>query len=168
MILHTYSDGKREWIVEDLWEAAKDLEVFEADTKSFIDQLEESVWGEMNGLDLIAHLYKLTHANFDYPIILDPEGYIMDGMHRLSKAFLERRETIPVVMFDKDNLPDPSYIREKDNFLFLISDTSFVYHKWENNVMNCQKYMIEAYNEEDAFKAVNKMFPDRYIQILRD
>lgn len=40
-------------------------------------------------------------AELKYPIILKPNGRILDGVHRLMKAKQEGRDTIPAVMFNK-------------------------------------------------------------------
>ena len=49
-------------------------------------------------------------ADMSYPIIMDDEGFIMDGWHRVAKALLEGRETIKAVRFE--NTPAPDYVKE--------------------------------------------------------
>jgi hypothetical protein len=41
-----------------------------------------------------------------YPIIRAANGAVMDGMHRVSKALVEGRDTIEAVQFDTDPEPD--------------------------------------------------------------
>jgi len=36
-----------------------------------------------------------------YPIILDDEGYVMDGRHRIFKALLKNKPSIKAVRFTK-------------------------------------------------------------------
>ena len=98
---HAFIHNGKGWHVERLWKLADQLETFEADTRAFLDQLETARWGEITGLDLLTHFHRVSHADFDHPIILAPDGHIMDGMHRLCRAFLERRETIPAVQFER-------------------------------------------------------------------
>ena len=43
------------------------------------------------------HARQIYEADFDFPIILSPTGVILDGMHRLCKAFLIGMEEIEVV-----------------------------------------------------------------------
>jgi len=42
-----------------------------------------------------------------YPIILAPDGRVMDGMHRVVRALLEGLPTIAAVRFDVH--PEPDY-----------------------------------------------------------
>ena len=49
----------------------------------------------------------IEEADLSYPIILSSEGRVMDGMHRVAKAMLNRHETIEAVQFTKD--PEPDY-----------------------------------------------------------
>ena len=50
----------------------------------------------------------MLEADLRYPIILSADGRVMDGMHRVAKAYLEGRETIQAVQFEVD--PRPDYI----------------------------------------------------------
>ena len=45
----------------------------------------------------IDHCDRVANANLDYPIILDDEGYIADGWHRVCKAKLQSIETIKAI-----------------------------------------------------------------------
>ncbi len=47
-------------------------------------------------------------ADLAYPIILDPYGRIMDGMHRVVKALTEGRKTI--LAYRLSELPPPHHI----------------------------------------------------------
>jgi hypothetical protein len=47
-----------------------------------------------------------------HPIILDEDGVIMDGRHRVMKALLTEQKTIKVVRFDEN--PDPCRIDEDE------------------------------------------------------
>ena len=53
--------------------------------------------GEMDLRKLVSHMKMTIEADMDYPIILDPDGTIMDGRHRVARALLEGRETIKAV-----------------------------------------------------------------------
>ena len=56
------------------------------------------------------HVKQILKVNIDYPIILDEDGEIMDGRHRIMKAILEGKETIKAVRFDEN--PKPCRIQE--------------------------------------------------------
>lgn len=43
------------------------------------------------------HARDIYEADFRFPIILSPSGIVLDGMHRLCKAFLEGKEEIDAV-----------------------------------------------------------------------
>jgi hypothetical protein len=58
------------------------------------------------------HMKAVQAADLNFPIILDEDGEIMDGRHRIMKAFLEGKETIKAVRFDTN--PDPCRIKEDD------------------------------------------------------
>lgn len=49
---------------------------------------------------LARHIFKTMIADPSYPIILGPQGNIIDGMHRMTKAIIENREEIPVRQFN--------------------------------------------------------------------
>lgn len=43
------------------------------------------------------HARLMEEADLSHPIILGPDGRVMDGMHRVAKALMEGRETIKAV-----------------------------------------------------------------------
>ena len=49
----------------------------------------------------------MQEVETDYPIILGPDGRVMDGMHRVARALLEGRPTIKAVRLP--TLPAPDY-----------------------------------------------------------
>jgi hypothetical protein len=56
------------------------------------------------------HCQRINAATFEYPIILNADGSLMDGGHRVCKALLEGRATIRAVRFEA--MPDPDEIHE--------------------------------------------------------
>lgn len=56
----------------------------------------------------LEHMRLVLTANISYPIILDQDGRVMDGMHRVLKAMLEGVKEIPSVQFSED--PEPDFI----------------------------------------------------------
>ena len=54
------------------------------------------------------HARLIQETDLRYPIILSANGRVMDGMHRVAKAYLEGRTEIEAVQFSVD--PEPDYI----------------------------------------------------------
>ena len=52
------------------------------------------------------HLKRVNNTNLDYPVILDDEGVICDGWHRVAKAYLEGRPTVKAIRLLE--MPDAS------------------------------------------------------------
>ena len=49
----------------------------------------------------------VNEVELDYPILLDPDGAVLDGMHRAARALLEGRLTVAARRLPK--LPNPDY-----------------------------------------------------------
>jgi hypothetical protein len=56
--------------------------------------------------EMVMHMKAVQAADLDKPIILDEDGELMDGRHRLMKAMLQGDATIKVVRFDENPSPD--------------------------------------------------------------
>ena len=55
--------------------------------------------------DVVMHMKAVNDADLDKPIILDEDGELMDGRHRLMKAMLLGHENIKAVRFDENPSP---------------------------------------------------------------
>src|SRR4030095_4120322 len=53
-----------------------------------------------------AHARRIYEADFDKPVILSATGHVMDGMHRVAKAWILGLKTIRAVKFPRDPEPD--------------------------------------------------------------
>lgn len=62
---------------------------------------------EDNFRDFIAHIKLVNDADLKYPILLNENGSVLDGKHRLAKAILLGKKTIKARRFIKD--PDSSW-----------------------------------------------------------
>ena len=62
-------------------------------------------------MDFVQHIEKVNSADLECPIILDEEGYVMDGRHRIAKALLQKVNSIKAVRFEKT--PDCCYTKDK-------------------------------------------------------
>ena len=56
--------------------------------------------------EMVMHMRGIEAADLSFPIILDEDGDLMDGRHRLMKAMLLNHETILAVRFDENPKPD--------------------------------------------------------------
>jgi hypothetical protein len=78
-----------------------------------IRELDEPFWfgggGEEATCRAVAdHARLIAETDLQYPIILGADGRVMDGMHRVSKAYLEGRRTILAVQLTSD--PEPDFV----------------------------------------------------------
>ena len=56
------------------------------------------------------HCLRIDAADLNYPIMLDADGIVLDGVHRLLKAKTLGQSTVPAVRFDK--MPEPDRIED--------------------------------------------------------
>ena len=91
--------GYGEWSVARLIELSKDLEVFDIPLMHMNIALN---YNEMSLRNMVAHIDAVNRADMSLPIILDEDGEILDGRHRVMKALLLKIETIKAVRF-KEN-----------------------------------------------------------------
>ena len=100
----TFREGNNRWFVSRLIEKAKDLPVETMPITGLnIYRLHPNI---ENMKSFVGHIQAVLDADLSYPIILDEEGYVMDGRHRIAKALLEGKETIDFVRFEETPRPD--------------------------------------------------------------
>lgn len=109
------------WEVPNLWELSADFPVKAIPVRSLEHFLDENRWfnlGTENDNDVptpravAVHSERIHSADLTYPIILSASGEIMDGLHRLAKAWMLGNETIDAVQFEVD--PDPDWTDNHD------------------------------------------------------
>lgn len=94
--------GRHQWSVPRLFELARNLPVMDVR----IDHMSVYFTYEKLTLrELVGHMKAVEAANLDFPIILDEDGCLMDGRHRLMKAMMLGHETIKAVRFDENPGP---------------------------------------------------------------
>jgi hypothetical protein len=54
---------------------------------------------------MVMHIKAVENADLKCPIILDEDGEIMDGRHRIMKALWKGKKTIKAVRFDVNPSP---------------------------------------------------------------
>ena len=105
----TVRNGKRLlWYTEGLWKQAEQLVPFELEVAS-VKELDENCWFGSGGptlREVLRHFERIQKADLSYPIILNDDGSLMDGGHRLCKAILEGRTKIKAVQFLTMPVPD--------------------------------------------------------------
>jgi hypothetical protein len=108
---HTVPGGRGLWLTERLWEAAKGLTVIQVAIADIAEFDRDCWFGELHTPTCRAvaeHARRIQAADLAYPIILAADGRLMDGGHRIAKAYLEGRSRIAAVRFVVD--PEPERI----------------------------------------------------------
>lgn len=101
----TFRSGDKHWRVLILQEIAKGLPVGRIPMSGLntVDLVPLS--RDMN--NFVAHMRRVLDADLSFPIILDDEGYVMDGRHRIARSLLDGEDSILFVRFAKT--PDPCF-----------------------------------------------------------
>ena len=99
---NVFYDGKRVYDTERLWSLVSRRTPTRRKIKPLEWHLKEKVWS-MRPMDVIRnrkkhsrHWSRIKNADLSYPILVNDEGIIIDGCHRLSKAYMMGRATILV------------------------------------------------------------------------
>ena len=108
---HSRLVGKERWIWQTarLVEAAQGLPTKKLPLSSFeIDSIDEDCWfeGTKPTIRRVAeHARRIYEADLAYPLLLAPDGSLLDGGHRLAKSWLEGKTEVLVVQLE--TLPEP-------------------------------------------------------------
>ena len=100
----------RFWRMEQLWELAAALPVKKVRTRD-LPGFDEVRWfgGPLKILPtcrtIAEHARDIYDADLSYPIILSPSGEVLDGMHRMAKAWLLGIEELDAVQLPE--MPAP-------------------------------------------------------------
>jgi hypothetical protein len=100
-------EGRAFWYTERLWELAKDLPVKSVPIDS-IPEFEMNCWFREAPTcrEVALHARQILDADLSYPIILHADGGLMDGGHRLAKAWLAGETFVQAHQFSSDPAPD--------------------------------------------------------------
>lgn len=96
------SIGRHSWSVPRLFELSRELPVMDVPLNHMHLYY---TYEKLTIRELVMHMKAVQDADLDCPIILDEDGEIMDGRHRLMKAMLIGAETIKAVRFDENPSP---------------------------------------------------------------
>ena len=109
---HMTPAGRAVWMTERLWAAARDLPVSRVAIAD-IPEFDQDCWFAPNHVptmrEVTEHARRIAAADLAHPIIFSADGSLMDGGHRISRAWLEGRTEIDAVRFETD--PEPDEIR---------------------------------------------------------
>lgn len=95
--------GRHTWSVARLFELSRALPVMVVPLNHLnVYQIYE----RLTLREMVMHMNAVQAADLEAPIILDEDGELMDGRHRLMKAMLTGAETIKAVRFDENHSPD--------------------------------------------------------------
>jgi hypothetical protein len=111
-------NGLLAWNVARLIELSKELPV-ERIALSRIAEVDEAHWYSVEGpaptcRSILQHIWLIEAADLSYPIILDADGRLMDGMHRVCKAIRSGETHIQAVRFPETPPPDHIGRRPED------------------------------------------------------
>lgn len=99
------------WDVRELIARAEPLAVVEFPL-SEIREIDEAYWTaegpDLTCRQILEHAELIVAADLSYPIILCPEGRIMDGMHRVLRAVSLNHPTISARRLDV--MPPPDFV----------------------------------------------------------
>ena len=113
----TIRNGKRlVWYTEKLWAQSQDLSPFKIEIAS-IKELDRDCWfgpeKEPTLREIAQHCQRIMEASLEIPIILNDDGSLMDGGHRICKALIKGQKTIGAVRFE--SMPEPDEIHPLDD-----------------------------------------------------
>jgi hypothetical protein len=94
--------GKAVWSIPRLAQLAQDLPTITVPLDALNLNCTEYVY---NMREMVMHVKQITRANMDYPIILDEDGEIMDGRHRIMHALYNEHTEIKAKRFDINPTP---------------------------------------------------------------
>lgn len=98
------------FLVDDLVRHAAGLPVEEVPVEAVIDLDRDGWFGGRapSAREVLDHVRRILDADLAHPVLLAPDGSLLDGAHRACKAILEGRATLAAVRFP--TLPPPSRI----------------------------------------------------------
>jgi hypothetical protein len=99
------------WDVHQLIALSKSFPVIEVDLTD-IKELNENFWYQYpedipTCKSICDHFILMKETDLRYPIILNADGSVMDGMHRVCKAYIQNKQTIKAVQFS--TMPEPHF-----------------------------------------------------------
>jgi len=101
--------GRGFWWTDRLWQHAEGLRPFMICVEDILE-FDLNCWfgpqTEPTVRAVARHAQRIYDADLSYPVILSADGGLMDGGHRLAKAWLTGQEKVAAVRFERDPEPD--------------------------------------------------------------
>ena len=94
--------GRHHWSIPRLFELVRDLPVMNIPMDHLYIYY---TYDKLTLREMVSHLKAINDSDLSFPIILDEDGELMDGRHRIMKALLDGEKTIKAVRFDKNPTP---------------------------------------------------------------
>jgi hypothetical protein len=106
---HPIAGGRAFWYTERLWQLAQALPVLSVRVDS-VPEFDQNCWftDPPSCRQVAEHARQIFEADLEFPIILSADGRLMDGGHRLARAWLMAIEEVKAVRFEVD--PEPDYV----------------------------------------------------------
>jgi hypothetical protein len=106
-------NGERHtWFIQSLVKATDNLPVVDVELTELNKYLDENVWfhgdNEPTIRAFIQHHRRVEQADLSFPIIMNPNIGVVDGLHRIVKAHTLGQSSIKAVILDE--LPKPDYM----------------------------------------------------------
>ena len=106
------NDERYTWFIQNLVKASNKLPIVEIALNELDIYLDVNAWfhGEKQPTvrAIIEHYRRVDQADLTFPIIINPQFGVIDGLHRIAKAHVSGRSSIKAVILTK--LPEPDYI----------------------------------------------------------
>ena len=98
------NDGNK-WLISELIAKVKEQDLKEFDIPLQHLCISDKKIGGMPIREFVSYVRQIEECSLDDPIILDEDGAIFDGCHRVAKALIAELETIKAVRFESNPLP---------------------------------------------------------------
>jgi hypothetical protein len=111
-----HGDELHYWKVTTLWHLGESLPVEQVPLESFDWTNDNFQCGSLSDpplwRDIGDHTKRILAADLNYPIIIAPDGSVMDGMHRILKCYAFGLPTVPAVRLPAVPPPDAVFPAE--------------------------------------------------------
>jgi len=110
--------------VDDIIKLSKDIDAEERTVAELIKtnydtQTKEGLYSDLLEKPTKAFMKRVDSAEMKYPILIDENDYIIDGAHRLAKAYFGKQEKIQVKVVSKKLLKQASELKEQNIVEFI-------------------------------------------------
>ena len=110
-------EGLRAWSVDRLVALTESLPLIQVPVAA-IRELDEAYWYDHGYAptcrSVAEHARLINEADLRFPIILSADGRVMDGMHRVAKALIQKVDSLPAKQFAQDPAPDHIGVQPDD------------------------------------------------------